>query len=293
MGCAAPIRARKAADGRLLFFKRTDKEYHIEPYTGLAIPCGTCILCREEQARQQAVRIAHEATCHAQNSFLTLTYHPAFLPQYGSLQYDDLEKFWKRLRKHIGTLRYYAVGEYGDRFHRPHYHACLFGHDFTEGAVITQESPHRLWVNPMLTRCWGLGDVKIGALTFETARYTASYVTKKLRSKQQYVRIDETTGELIAVAQPQPRMSRNLGRGWGRQYGHQLIDRDYIVINGKRQKPPKAYDKWMAANRKDGEIKIQRIKEERQKKARAETKEQTRARARNAHARTETRAQSV
>lgn len=292
MACASPMRAYKAATGRLVFFKRTDKEYHQEPYTGMQIPCGTCILCREEQARQQAVRIAHEAQCHAQNSFVTLTYSQANLPPFGSLRYDDLEKFWKRLRKQIGALRYYAVGEYGDRTLRPHYHACIFGHDFTEGSIITRNEPHRLWVNLELTKIWGLGDVQIGALTYETARYTASYVTKKLRSKQKYVRLDEETGELIAVEQPQPRMSRNLGWEWWTQYGHQVADHDYVVINGKRQKPPKAYDKWLKT-REGGEEKLMKIKARRQEKAKPETKEQTRARAQNAHARTERKTKSV
>lgn len=291
MACAAPMRAYKASHGRLVFFKRNEKEYHQEPYTGLQVPCGTCILCREEQARQTAVRITHEATCHAANSFITLTYNNANLPKYGSLDYGHLEKFWKRLRKQIGELRYYAVGEYGDRTFRPHYHACIFGHDFTENAVIVQDTPHRLWINHELTRCWGLGDVKVGALTFETARYTASYVTKKLRSKQRYVRIDEDTGELIAVQQPKARMSRNLGKDWWLQWGHQVTDHDYVVINGTEQKPPKAYDRWLLQS--GNEAKLIQIKERRQARAKAETQDQTRARARNAHARAERKTKTL
>lgn len=169
MACAAPMRARQAPNGRLIFFKKTDKEYSQEPYTGLQIPCGYCILCKEEHARQTAIRITHEATCHLQNSFVTLTYSPKHLPPYSSLRYDDLTKFWKRLRKRFGKLRYYAVGEYGDRTLRPHYHACIFGHDFLEDSIEVRAEPNKLWINLELTRCWGLGDVKIGALNFETA----------------------------------------------------------------------------------------------------------------------------
>ncbi|QXP08231.1 MAG: replication initiator protein [Arizlama microvirus] len=291
MACIAPMRAYKAAlTGRLIFWKAKDKEYSQEPYTGLEIPCGTCILCREEQARQTAVRITHEATCHASNSFLTMTYRDEDLPKYGSLDYRHLETFWKRLRKQVGELRYYAVGEYGDKSMRPHYHACVFGHDFTENSIIYREEPHRLWINLQLTKCWGLGDVKVGALTFETARYTASYVTKKLRSKQRYVRIDEEEGELIAVAQPQARMSRNLGRKWWEQWGHQLQDHDYVVINGTEQKPPKAYDRWLLE--KDEKKSID-IKTKRQEKAKPQSKTQTHARARNAHARAERKSKIV
>lgn len=291
MACAAPMRAYKAADGRLVFWKRTDREYHIEPYTGLQIPCGYCILCREEQARQTAVRITHEASCHAQNAFITLTYAQKHLPAYGSLNYEDLQKFWKRLRKQIGELRYYAVGEYGDRTYRPHYHACIFGHDFTKDAIICQEAPHRLWINLQLTKIWGLGDVKIGALTYETARYTASYVTKKLRSKQRYVRTDTTTGELIPVTQPKAFMSRNLGKEWWLKWGHQLKDRDTVIINGTEQKPPKAYDRWLLESGQ--EEKLAEIKTKRQEKAIPQTKEQTRARTENAHARVRRKTKSI
>ena len=290
MPCAAPIRARKTPSGRLAFFKTTDWQYHVEPYTGLQVPCGTCILCREEQARQAAIRIAHEASTCERSCFVTLTYSDDNLPIYGSLDYRHLTLFWKRLRKSIGGLRYYAVGEYGDESLRPHYHACIFGHDFTDNRIITRRTPHLLWTQEALTRCWGLGRVEVGALTFETARYTASYVTKKLRSKQRYVRIDETTGELVAVEQPRAFMSDNLGKDWWIQHGHQLEYNDYVIINGRKQKPPKAYDRWL------GEIKpkaIEEIKSNRQTKAKPSSKAQDRARAQNAHARVKRKTKSV
>ena len=65
--------------------------------------------------------------------FLTLTYADEHLPPNGSLVVADLQKFIKRLRKHYAKrnngikLRYYACGEYGDRYGRPHYHAIICG----------------------------------------------------------------------------------------------------------------------------------------------------------------------
>jgi len=288
--CAQPLRAYKAATGRLVFFKRTEWQYHQEPYTGLSIPCGYCILCREEQARQTAVRIHHEAQQWDENSFITLTYDDTHLPLHGSLNYPDLVKFWKRLRKQIGQLRYYAVGEYGDKSLRPHYHACLFGHAFTGDRIIVRHTPHLLWESPQLTALWGLGRVTIGTLNFQTARYTASYVTKKLRSKQRYVRTDETTGELIPVTQPRAFMSRNIGKDWWITWGHQLKDHDQVIINGKPQKPPKAYDRWLG---EVDETAVQKIKARREQKAKPMTKAQTHARTRNAYARAESKSKSV
>ncbi|QXP08153.1 MAG: replication initiator protein [Arizlama microvirus] len=254
------------------------------------MPCGYCILCRQEQARQQAVRIVHEAQLHEHSSFITLTYADKHLPQHGSLNYDHLVKFWKRLRKKEGKLRYYAVGEYGDKSLRAHYHACVFGRAFTEGRIIIRTTPTLLWTTPALEAAWGLGNVSVGALTFQTARYTASYVTKKLRRKQKYVRVDETTGELIHLEQPRSFMSRNLGKEWWHLYGHQISDHDYVVIEGKKQKPPAAYDRWLG---EVNETKLEEIKSKRKEKAESLSEEQTRARARNAHAHAESKSKSI
>lgn len=289
MACAAPLRAYKAASGRLVFFKSTDWQYHVEPYTGLQVPCGHCILCRQEQARQTAVRITHEAQLNIENAFVTLTYDDAHIPPYGSLNYPDLVKFWKRLRKHVGELRYYAVGEYGDKTLRPHYHACIFGHAFIENRIVVKQTPYLLWESPTLTQIWGLGRVTVGALTFQTAQYTASYVTKKLRSKQRYMRATDD-GELVPVTQPRAFMSRNIGKDWWIRWGHQLKDHDQVVINGSPQKPPKAYDRWL---KETDEPKLLQIKENRIQKVKATTSDENRARARNAHAHAQRKTKSV
>jgi len=287
MPCADPISAWRPANGGSPVFNPPRDG---RAYTPIQVPCSTCILCREEQARQWAIRITHEAQSWDESSFLTLTYHDSHLPENGSLNYADLQKFWKRLRKAIGPLRYYAVGEYGDKSYRPHYHACLFGHAFTTNRIIVRTNPTLLWTTAQIEAIWGLGQVRIGALNFETARYTASYVTKKLRSKQRYVYIDEETGELRPLVQPRPFMSRNIGKEWWLKWHQQVIDHDYVVINAQRQKPPKAYDKWLTA--KDKPL-MEEIKKERMENAEKLTPEQLRARARNAHARVKSKAVSI
>lgn len=250
----------------------------------IEIPCGTCILCREEQARQWAVRIAQESTLHLENSFVTFTLTNDNIPPDGGLNYIlHMQPMWKRLRKNLGPLRYYAVGEYGDKTQRPHYHACIFGHAFTERRQILRRNPTLLWTSQALEKAWGLGNVSVGALNYETARYTASYVTKKLRSKQEYVRVDEKTGELIALEQPRAYMSLNpaIGKDWLELWGHRVYEQDKVVINGRPQKPPKYYDKWLE---KKSPIAIQMVKEEREKKNKKKGKQDSRARAEIARA---------
>lgn len=283
MPCSDPIRVyTPALGGRVRFWTSKDPAYWVEPYTGQTLPCGNCLLCREEYARQTAVRITHESTLWEKNAFLTLTYSDQHLPWHGGLEYKHLVLFWKRLRKQIGKLRYYAVGEYGDKTQRPHYHACIFGHDFTDDRIILRDTPHLLWTSPALQAAWGLGNVSVGTLNFATARYTAQYVVKKLRKKQQYKRIDEQTGELILLEQPRAFMSRNLGKNWWLQWHQQTMDHDHVIINGQPQKPPRAYDKWLTATQPQ---KMEQLKNIRKEKAITTTKARSRARAINARAR--------
>lgn len=258
--------------------------------TKVQVPCGTCFLCRQEYARQWAVRLMHEASRHEKNAFITLTYDEKNAPTDGGLHYDDLQKFWKRLRKRHGKLSYYAVGEYGDRTHRPHFHACVFGMDFADQALTIRQAPQRLYTSMALQQAWGKGLVSAGAITFETARYTASYVMKKLGEKKTYRRLDEETGELIALEQPRALMSRNLALAWWKEWKQGVIDHDRVVVQGRPQKPPKAYDQWLKGH---DEEKATEIKAQRKARVKTETEEKTRARARNARAHAERRIGNV
>jgi len=105
----------------------------------------------------------HEASC-----FITLTYNDEHLPNPPEISKRELQLFLKRLRKAIypRSFRYYCVGEYGDKSHRPHYHGILFGIGPTEEEVIG--------------KCWGKGFVQVGTAEVDSARYVAGYVLKKM-----------------------------------------------------------------------------------------------------------------
>lgn len=285
MPCASPLEAYRPATGGPVRFNQPKDG---RTYSRIDLPCGQCILCRLEHARQWAVRITHEAQQWETSSFITLTYDDEHLPTHNSLDYSHLQKFWKRLRKAIGPLRYYAVGEYGEENLRPHYHACVFGHDFTAQRTIVRSGDYKLWTNPVLAQAWPHGFHSIGALTFQTAQYTAAYVTKKLSGKKRWRRIDEETGELVDLVQPRAFMSLKpaIGRDWLDKHGDQVYAWDRVVINGRPQKPPKYYDRWLE-NR--SEIALEMIKATRKENANRYTDEQNRARAKNAHARTKQR----
>lgn len=215
---------------------------------------------------------------------LTLTYDDDHLPEHGSLQWEDVQKFIRRQRDAGVAFKYFGASEYGDQTNRPHYHLCIFGQDWTdEHQIITRNDPFE-WTNVKLEREWGLGRIRLSPLNFSTAAYAASYVQKKLGNTKPWVLLDKETGEIIQLEQPRAYRSQELGKAWFKQYKQQVIDHDHVIINSIRQKPPKRYDEWL---REIDLATADKIKQERRKIAlqNKKTPEQMRTRARNAHAR--------
>ena len=83
-------------------------------------------------------RILLEQLLHEYSSFITLTYSEDSSPDDGSLRPCDLQKWLKRIRRSVvpAKLRFFGVGEYGDKFARPHYHVALFGYPSCVGGPV-------------------------------------------------------------------------------------------------------------------------------------------------------------
>lgn len=96
---------------------------------GLTVPCGKCLGCKIKKRSEWSMRCIHELTQHEKACFLTLTYDDRHLPTDFRVHKEHLQKYFKRLRKNDKRpFKYFACGEYGDMFGRPHYHAILFGY---------------------------------------------------------------------------------------------------------------------------------------------------------------------
>lgn len=213
----------------------------------LTIPCGQCIGCRLEKSRQWAIRCVYEAQLHDQNCFITLTYNQENIPKDHSLHLEDFQNFFKRLRKKHGKgIRYFHCGEYGENFSRPHYHACIFGFDFGDKEEISSKSEHKLYTSEKCNDLWGKGYCIIGDVTFDSAAYVARYVTKKIKGKD-YSRINIIDGEVTKVNPEYATMSRRpgIGKDWFDKYKNDVYPHDYVVVNGKKMKPPKYFDKLL------------------------------------------------
>lgn len=149
--------------------------------------CGQCMPCRFNARRVWVHRLMLEAAQYEDNSFVTLTYSDENLPEGGTLVPDHYRLWLKRLRERIAPLRirFFLVGEYGDKTFRPHYHAALFNFASCRYGQ-SQYSPFR---KNCCAQCdlvrdtWRFGNVLLGTLEDASAGYMAGYVTKKMTRK--------------------------------------------------------------------------------------------------------------
>lgn len=218
----------------------------------LELPCGRCIGCRIVRQRAWALRILHEAKCHSDNSFITLTYDEEnYSP---SLNYSDFQVFMRKLRRKVGPARFFCCGEYGETNLRPHFHAILFGRDFERGRMVAKN----VYYSRTLADLWPHGMSSVGSVTYASAQYVASYTLKKvvgesetadrLRAKR-YDRVDLRTGEVVRVVPEFGRMSLKPGIGydWFQKYWKEVyLVRDGVVMpGGYTVPPPRYYDKLL------------------------------------------------
>lgn len=213
------------------------------------VACGRCIGCRVDRSRQWAARCVHEASLHEDNCFITLTYSDEFLPENGGLQKKDFQDFFKRLRRSIEPKKvsFIHAGEYGDDLGRPHYHALIFGHDFTDKVKI-RGGDNPLYSSEILTKLWGKGICSIGALTFQSAAYVARYCIKKVMGDQAvgyYQKINPTTGEIHDISPEYLTCSTRpaIGKRWFEKFKTDVYPCDFMVVAGKKIKLPRYYDK--------------------------------------------------
>lgn len=141
------------------------------------IPCGKCPDCIKRRVNGWAFRLMQEEKVSESSHFITLTYDTLHVPitpgNRLTLDKKDLQLFMKRLRKtHSQKLKFYAVGEYGDKTNRPHYHMILFNAriDLIQDAwQVRKGRPYQ--GKP-------LGHIYYGDVSQGSVMYTLKYISK-------------------------------------------------------------------------------------------------------------------
>lgn len=198
------------------------------------VPCGQCPECLKRRSAQWTFRIMKELPNWEKHYFLTLTYDPQFCPMskngFMTLKKDDVQRFFKRLRKNTdGKLRYYMVGEYGTTGDRPHYHILLMA-----DSKVLETDIVRAWIDPKTDLV--LGHVHFGDIRPGSIQYTVGYMNKG-RWRPLHDR-DDRVPEYAS-------MSKNLGLSWLTPRMSEFIisspERPYVHFEGRKVALPTYY----------------------------------------------------
>jgi hypothetical protein len=261
------------------FTKENIKEYenaYVGNYEGkpcriyneyIKIPCTKCYGCRIDSSKQWATRCVLEANEWKENWFITLTYDDDHLPPKKIINYqgeeylfehylepEDLTVFNNSLRRHWlrkyghDNIRFFACGEYGELYGRPHFHGIYFNLPIPPNELRWWKNTsdgNQLFTCDEIEKIWGKGMVRIGHVTWSTCAYTARYIMKKFKgpeAEHHYCQIGKT---------PEfTRMSRmpGIARNWYEQNKNKIYDLDEIIMKTTGEKvhaikPPKYYDK--------------------------------------------------
>lgn len=237
MACFHPIRGYRT-DAGIVFASKTGAAGDL-----VTVPCRQCIGCRMDKSQDWAVRCMHEAQMSEknQNSFITLTYRDEDVPDNFSVDIKDWQLFAKRMRKSLGKFRFFMVGEYGDETHRPHMHACIFGHDFrADRKHYTTRNGNKFYRSEALEKLWTKGHSDVTDMTYGTAAYVARYCIKKIDNDQAVHWNGPRTPEFL-------NMSRRpgIGTSWIEQFGDDVFPSDFVVMGGRKAPAPEYYDDWL------------------------------------------------
>lgn len=216
------------------------------------VPCGKCPMCHSNRQKDWVFRLQQELKVSDSADFLTMTYEPDLIPLQGNLKTlkkKDLQLFLKKLRKHqwmyhkkqilkhskwetleeykqieksyleqVKKIRYYAVGEYGTKTGRPHYHIILFNVEKN--------------INDKYQEIWGKGHTKTDQVNNATIGYVTKYCISPLRK--------------VTTKEPEfATMSRRPGIG-ANYLNHEQYHVDHQTINvrnneGNFQRLPQYY----------------------------------------------------
>lgn len=180
------------------------------------VPCGKCFECRKQDRNSWSIRVQHEIK---EGSFITLTYDEKNVPDRVIKKHlqDYIKRLRERIRKNDETfkLKYFGVGEYGDRFGRPHYHLITNCVDIDN-----------------IKNAWKYGIVHVGRPDNPAIHYCTKYVQKNIgKTKEKKERREFRI------------MSKGLGMTYINKYGehHKNNLLMYLIKNDLKYTLPRYY----------------------------------------------------
>lgn len=191
----------------------------------MLVPCGRCFGCKKSKIFEWSIRLNCELQTHKGKAlFITLTYDDDHYID-SSLNKKDLQDFLKRLRDKLDyrKIKYYAVGEYGDKSFRKHFHLILFNVYYEDKDIIND--------------CWYNGFIDIAPVEQGSIYYVVGYVQKKLEK----LLLDDNYYENLGYTPPFMVCSKGIALDYIHNYCD-VLKRDMgIFLNGKKYPLPRYF----------------------------------------------------
>lgn len=230
----------------------------------IPLNCGKCLNCKKNRVNQWSFRLMNENKVSISAKFITLTYDSIHIPitenGFMTLRKEELQGFFKRLRYYednlklisqdefkrlkrggdicrVKKLKYYAVGEYGTKRRRPHYHIILFN-------LKDEQS---------IYKSWKFGSIHIDEVNNNTIDYTLKYIQKP-SNRHKFKAFD---GEMEFSI-----MSQGIGDNWRSpeidRFYQKNLEVNYVMADkGYKVPMPKRYrDQMLTKEQKDQQIAI-------------------------------------
>lgn len=196
------------------------------------VACGKCPRCRARKISEWSFRLMQHYKIAESADWITLTYAPEHMAHlitekgFMSLLKRDVQLFFKNLRyahtkSNPSNIKYFAVGEYGGRYNRPHYHVTIFN--------ARRE---------LMQDAWQKGNIFYGDVNEASVGYTLKYMLKP--GKVPMHRNDDRQPEFRL-------MSKGLGKNYLtaamlQWHKNDLVNRMYCnLTDGKKISMPRYY----------------------------------------------------
>lgn len=224
--------------------RKIEGKYYFDSIRGIKtdiynLPCGRCTSCKIQIAKEWALRCALELPYWEKSIFTTLTFNNENNID-PSIHKAEFQKFVNDLRndcrKDNRKIKILGAGEYGNNSMRKHYHAIIYG-------IGTEDEKHYIGTDETYTSEKGLieenwlkGNVFNGFVTYNSARYVASYVFKKY-----YDDLEEQVYKSIGLETPFQYTSGGLGKSYYNEWKNNIVNRGYIMFNGVKHNIPRYF----------------------------------------------------
>lgn len=149
----------------------------------IVVPCGKCINCLKTRRAEWAFRLRSEFCNSDCAMFVTLSEDEQHLHR---LYKPDLQKLFKVMRKRGFVFTYYAIGEYGSKKGRPHYHIMFFFKQHTDYQSVFD----------FISNYWNQGNVELSECNFTRIEYITHYHIRPKEPKN--AQFSERTFQLMS-----------------------------------------------------------------------------------------------